>query len=98
MAPVDKPAARMALTTWLDAHQDERVTVRINAADTAWHEDDLAACRHTGIAAVMLPKADSAAQVQHAHGVSCKPVLCIVETGQGIEALPQIASAQAAPV
>lgn len=94
VAPADKPAARAALLAWLDAHADERVTVRINAAGTAWHEDDLAACRHPGVAGVMLPKADSAAQVEHAHGTSAKPVLCIVETGQGLEALPQIARAQ----
>jgi citrate lyase beta subunit len=82
------------LLTWLEAHPEERVTVRINAADTVWHEDDLAACRHSGIAGVMLPKADSAAQVEHAHGISGKPVLCIIETGQGLEALAQIAAAR----
>lgn len=93
VAPVDKPAARLALITWLDANPDERVVVRINAADTLWHEHDLAACRHLGIAGVMLPKADSAAQVQHAYGVSGKPVLCIVETVHGIDALAHIAAA-----
>ncbi|VVO22084.1 HpcH/HpaI aldolase/citrate lyase family protein [Pseudomonas fluorescens] len=94
VAPADKPAALLTLLTWLEAHPDERVTVRINAADTVWHEDDLAACRHSGIAGVMLPKADSAAQVEHAHGTSGKPVLCIIETGQGLEALAQIAGAR----
>jgi citrate lyase beta subunit len=94
VAPAEKPAALLALLTWLEAHPDERVTVRINAADTVWHEDDLAACRHSGIAGVMLPKADSAAQVEHAHGISGKPVLCIIETGQGLEALAQIAAAR----
>lgn len=93
VAPVDKPAARLALLAWLDEHPDERVTVRINAAHTLWHEHDLAACRHTGIAAVMLPKADNAAQVQHAHHVTGKPQLCIIETVQGIDALAHIAGA-----
>ncbi|MGV8860281.1 MAG: HpcH/HpaI aldolase/citrate lyase family protein [Pseudomonas sp.] len=93
VAPVDKPAARLALLAWLDEHPDERVAVRINAADALWHEHDLEACRHTGIAAVMLPKADSAAQVQHAHGATGKPVLCIIETLQGIDALAPIADA-----
>ena len=94
VAPADKPAARQALLTWLDSHPGERITVRINAADTQWHAADLAACRHSGIAGVMLPKADSAAQVEHAHDASGKPVLCIVETALGIEALPDIASAR----
>lgn len=93
VAPADKPGARQALLAWLDANPDERVTVRINAAGTAWHEDDLAACRHPGIVGVMLPKADSAAQVAHAFGASGKPVLSIIETGLGLEALAEIARA-----
>lgn len=94
VAPDDKPAARQTLLAWLDANPDERITVRINAADTQWHEQDLEACRHRGIAGVMLPKADSAAQVQHAHRASNKAVLCIIETGQGLDALTQIATAK----
>lgn len=93
VAPADKPAARRALLDWLAANPDARVTVRINAAGTAWHEEDLAACRQAGVAGVMLPKADDAAQVAHAHASAGKPVLCIVETAQGIESLPQIAGA-----
>jgi citrate lyase beta subunit len=34
VAPAEKPAALLALLTWLEAHPEERVTVRINAADT----------------------------------------------------------------
>ncbi len=93
VAPADKPAARAFLLGWLEAHPEARVTVRINAAGTAWHEEDLAACRHAGVAGVLLPKADSAAQVEHAHRASGKPVLAIVETAQGLEALTQIATA-----
>jgi len=87
VAPADKPSARAALTDWLAANPGERVTVRINAADTAWHEDDLAACRHPGIAGLLLPKAESASQMAHAHDVSGKPLLPIIETGGGLEAL-----------
>jgi citrate lyase beta subunit len=94
VAPADKTAARQTLLTWLDSHPGEQVTVRINAADTQWHEDDLTACRHIGVGGVMLPKADSAQQVEHAHDASGKPVLCIVETAQGIEALTPIAGAR----
>ena len=93
VAPADKPAARAALLAWLDAHPGERVVVRVNAADTVWHAEDLAACRHPGIAGVMLPKADSAAQVAHAHAASGQPVLAIIETGAGLDALGAIAQA-----
>ncbi|MHA6195345.1 HpcH/HpaI aldolase/citrate lyase family protein [Pseudomonas wadenswilerensis] len=94
VAPAEKPAARLALLDWLDANPQERVTVRINAADTEWHEEDLQTCRHPGIAGVMLPKADSAVQVEHVHDASGKPVLCIVETALGIDTLAHVAEAQ----
>lgn len=93
VAPSDKPAARAALAAWLDANPGERVTVRVNAAGTAWHEDDLAACRHPGIAGLLLPKAENAAQMTHTFEVSGKPVLPIIETGAGLEALREIATA-----
>ena len=94
VAPDVKPAARSALLEWLDANPAARVVVRINAAETEWHEEDLAACRHAGVAGVMLPKADSAAQVAHATGRSGKPVLGIIETGRGLAALHEIAQAE----
>ncbi|WP_095156570.1 CoA ester lyase [Pseudomonas sp. Irchel 3E13] len=93
VAPAEKPAARLALLAWLDANRDERVTVRVNAAGTQWHEEDLQTCRHPGVAGVMLPKAESAEQVEHVHDTSGKPVLCIVETALGIDALAQVAEA-----
>jgi citrate lyase beta subunit len=94
VAPADKPAARAALLAWLDANPEGRVTVRINAAGTSWHEEDLIACRHPGVAGAMLPKAESAAQMAHAHETSGKPVLPIIETGGGLEALAEIATAE----
>lgn len=94
VAPADKPAARAALLDWLDANPGERVTVRVNAAGTDWHDDDLAACRHPGIAGLLLPKADSAAQMTYAFATGGKPVLPIIETGAGLDALAQIATAE----
>ena len=37
---------------------DRPVIVRINAIDTPWYAADVEACRHPGVAAVMLPKAE----------------------------------------
>jgi len=39
------------------------VTIRINGAGTAWHDDDLRAAAATGPAAVVVPKVDSAGAV-----------------------------------
>lgn len=91
VAPADKRDARAKLVAWLDEHPGQPVTVRINAAGTDWHEDDLAACRHPGVGGVLLPKAESAASVAYVHEASGKPVLPIVETGTGLDALGEIA-------
>ncbi len=58
VAPDAKVAARAALTKHLAAQADapfERI-VRVNAADTPWGRDDLAAAAEMDIDAVLLPK------------------------------------------
>jgi citrate lyase subunit beta/citryl-CoA lyase len=55
--PAEKAAARAALAAWLSPAK--AVLVRVNAADTEWFEDDLAACDAAGVVGVVLPKAES---------------------------------------
>lgn len=93
VAPADKERARNQLSAWLEAHPTASVLVRINGAGTAWHAADLAACRQRGVAGLLLPKAESAAEIDEAWRSSGKPVLPIVETGRGIDALDEIARA-----
>lgn len=60
--PAAKGAARAGLATWLDARPGPCAVVRVNAAGTPWHEDDLAALLgRRGLAGVMLPKSDDPA-------------------------------------
>ena len=54
--PAEKPAARAALAAWLSAAKP--VIVRVNAADSPWFGEDLAACNAAGVAGVVLPKAE----------------------------------------
>jgi len=89
----EKASARTALVAWLDENPENRVAVRVNANDTVWYEDDVLACRHPGVVGIMLPKAESARQIGHAFEVSGKPVVPIIETGCGLEAIAQIATA-----
>ncbi len=108
--PAAKPAARQALVNFLDAHPEARVWVRINDATTPWHEDDLAALRgRPGVAAIMLPKAESATQVAHVRVTTSLdparsaeqasqagqglPVVAIIETARGMVSLADIAAA-----
>ncbi len=95
VAPGDKPAARAALLAWLEAHPAVQVAVRINGVGTPWREDDLAACRHAGVAAVMLPKAETAGQIDSAQQASGKGVLPIIETAAGMASVREIALAPA---
>ena len=79
-----KNSAREALCDFLGTQPGVRLWVRINDASTPWHDDDLAACRnHPGVAAIVLPKAETAAQVRHAAqtGIGIVPIL---ETADGI--------------
>ena len=56
VAPEAKPRAREALAAALD--EAAPIIVRVNAAGTPWFADDLELCRHPGVAAIMLPKAE----------------------------------------
>ena len=67
VAPANKAAARAAIATWSrQAAPAERVrtVVRINDAQSDAFAEDLRLLRDAGLLAVMLPKAESAAQVR----------------------------------
>lgn len=81
VAPQDKRSAREAVARWLDAARP--VVLRVNGADTEWFDDDLALCSAPGLAAVMLPKAEDAAQVR----------MVASRVSPGVALLPQIESA-----
>ncbi|CAI8699789.1 Citrate lyase subunit beta-like protein [Pseudomonas sp. IT-P74] len=92
VAPADKAMARKHLTEFIMWQRDVRLLVRINAADTAEHQADLDLCRqHPDVAAIMLPKTESAAQVDHV-ARSGKPVWPIIESAQGMLSVAEIAA------
>jgi len=86
--PDQKDAARRSVSAWLAAAKP--VVVRINAADTPWHRDDLAVCRRPGVAAVMVAKAERADELA---GVGLNvPLLPLIESAAGIDQLRAIAA------
>ncbi len=100
VAPDAKDAARRELVQWLaqrhidaDANGSKPVLVRVNGADTQWHAADLAACCASGVAAIMLPKAESRADLECTYSATGKPVLPIIESAVGLHQLQQIAQA-----
>lgn len=67
--------------------------LRINAPGTRWHEADLEASRELPLAALLLPKAESAAAVRHAAERSGLPVIALIESAAGLAASEDIARA-----
>ena len=90
VAPEARASARDALATALDASAP--LVVRINAAGTPWFEDDLELCRHPGVAAVMLPKAEGIDAVCTVVEITYKDVLPIIESARGLREIHSIAS------
>jgi citrate lyase subunit beta/citryl-CoA lyase len=92
VAPDRKAAARSAVAAWLSPERP--AVLRINAADTAWHADDLALLHHPGLAALMLPKAET---LDPAVLALCntlgKHLLPIIETARGFHLLDTLATA-----
>lgn len=101
VAPNDKPAARAALeqaVQQLPATGRARLLVRINAWDTPWFDDDVRALARlvaSGVAGAVVPKAESAAELQRiasATGPRCA-LLPLVESVAGLDALDALARA-----
>ncbi|MGB6245292.1 HpcH/HpaI aldolase/citrate lyase family protein [Gordonia sp. (in: high G+C Gram-positive bacteria)] len=84
-----KAAARANAAEW--AVTGNRCAVRVNAADTDFFANDLAALTETG-AAIMLAKAESPDVVQAVTEVAGTGVIPLIETARGILAAPDIAA------
>jgi len=102
VAPDAKPAARTQAAAAIAAggYGSREVTLRVNGLDTPWGTEDLAAAARAGAAAVVLPKVESAAQVQAAEarlaaaGAPAELALwCMLETPAGVLRAAEIAAA-----
>lgn len=97
VAADDKALARAHVAQWAAARRDalERVLVRINDAATPWFAGDLECIRKAGIRSVMLPKAESPAQVAALTAAMTAPaaVLPIIESARGVQHVAEIAAA-----
>jgi citrate lyase subunit beta/citryl-CoA lyase len=97
VAPALKDEARDTLADWLQQHGPQpRLWVRINAADSAWHADDLRCFAGLPLAGIVLPKAEAAdslrrvadaMQATHAE----RKVLPLIESAAGIANMRELA-------
>lgn len=97
VSPQDKLTARSFVAEYVCS---KPALVRVNAADTAWHDDDLLALRDAPcLAGVVLPKTETAEQVASVAAILGErvAVLALLETARGVQEagaiarLPQIA-------
>ena len=99
VAPDQKEAARSALAAWLAADHGRRaqLVVRINDDASPWFEADLALLRALGPCTVMLPKAESARQLEGlaAALLAGTEVIALIETARGLHEVDAIAAAAA---
>lgn len=93
VAPGDKAHARENLRRFLQQEPRTRLCVRINAAGSAHHQPDVALCAHSGISAIMLPKAGAAAGIERVAATG-KPVWPIIESARGVAELRALARAR----
>lgn len=89
VAPAAKDRARAAVAAWLA--RGSQAWVRINPADSPWHEYDMAALRGLPGAGVMLPKADAATLAAALRVLPGRRIIALLETVRGHMDLPALA-------
>lgn len=97
VAPAEKPTARDTLKSELadGGYGHRRRIVRINGLDTDWGDDDARAVADMACDAVLLPKAESRAQIETlAERLPGLPIWCMLETPRGVLNALEIADAE----
>jgi citrate lyase subunit beta/citryl-CoA lyase len=92
VAPAAKIAARNALCRPGALPAGADIYIRVNGSQTPWHEADLAAVSGLKIAGVMVPKAESPAQMEIVS--ACLPgvlLIALIETAAGLAAARALA-------
>ncbi|WKA50811.1 CoA ester lyase [Planococcus liqunii] len=95
--PDEKAAARAVIKEALDELEDKPakpIFLRINQYGTEWYAEDVKLARHENVNGIMLPKAESARQVQETwDGMGANgELIVLVETAVGIVRLEDIFS------
>lgn len=94
VAPEAKAAAASTLRETWPALDASRVALRINAAGTPWHEDNLALCRTLQPAAVMWAKAEDPVRIGQA-GLPPGAVIALIESARGVADVRAVAACPA---
>ncbi|MFJ3054947.1 HpcH/HpaI aldolase/citrate lyase family protein [Herbaspirillum sp. NPDC087042] len=90
-----KEEARATLARWLrESGPQPRLWVRINAADTVWHADDLSTFSALPLAGIVLPKAEEPKALSViARGLGTgRGLIALIESATGLAAMRAIAA------
>lgn len=97
VAPEHKGDAREQVVRWLQRAAPAaraRCVVRISDSTSDWFADDLAALPGTGLAQIMLPKAEHAQQIRFVvDAVPGAQVLALIESARGVAQVDEVAGA-----
>lgn len=94
--PEDKPAARRAAVEAVrEGFGGRPAAIRVNRVGEIWHDEDVAAVAASRADFLILPKVQTAADVERVCRASRKPVLAMIETAKGVLAAGAIAEATA---
>ncbi len=91
-----KASARAAVNAWVaaaDPNDRARAVLRINDSGSPEHAADLQLIAEAGLPAVMLPKAETVAQVAAVRAAGPLRVLALIETARGVEQAAAVAAA-----
>lgn len=93
VAPAAKEHARSVIASWVSPERP--VLVRINARGTPWFAEDAKLRGLPGIAGIVLPKAETADDIEALFGGSSDriPVYPLIETGAGLWNAREVAAA-----
>jgi len=90
--PGDKAAARKAaLEAAAQGFDGRPVAIRVNKIGDPWHADDVAAVQASAADLMIVPKVQSAAELQPLVGDGGRPILAMIETAAGVIDAPAIA-------
>lgn len=102
VAPPHKETARRQVQAAVgsNAYGRRELVIRVNALGTPWGRDDLTAAAKSGVAAVLLPKIESAASVHEVDAIlaaagapDALALWCMIETPRGVLRAEAIADA-----
>jgi citrate lyase subunit beta/citryl-CoA lyase len=95
VADADKAAARdAAVAAVVEGFGGKTAAIRLNGADSEWHDADVAALARSAANLVVIPKVEDAETPARIAAALGKPVYAMIETSAGLLAVTAIAGAE----